>query len=49
MKYQNPYATNKGGKIEAIHRVADPSRSVKEKGEDLRVGRSAKSVGTKEK
>lgn len=43
MKYQNPYATNKGGKIEAIHKVADPSRSTKEKGEDLRAGRGVKS------
>ena len=48
MKMQNPYATNKGGKIEAIHKVADSSRAVKEKGDDLRVSKGTKSFGKKE-
>ena len=46
MKTQNPYATNQGGKIEAIHKVALTTRSTKEKGEDLR---TAKGVKGKEK
>ena len=48
MKTQNPYATNTGGKIDAIHKVADPSRATKEKGEDLRCGRNGKTTGKKE-
>lgn len=38
----NPYATNRGGKIEAPKKTTLPARSSVEKGGDLRAGKNKK-------
>jgi hypothetical protein len=38
----NPYATNRGGKIEAPKKNPTPIRSTVEKGDDLRAGKTKK-------